>query len=362
MTLEIITVFFYSLTHCFIDLTSSLVVYNSAIVHGLTQPEAVSLIIMYDLIAFALQPFAGFLIDFVKGSRIALLTGIVLLLTAVILVRINAISAGIAAGLGNALFHLGAGSQILGRYPGRSSIIGIFVGPGALGLSIGFWFGNLGFFPFRYLITGFIILSIIFVALPSLRSIPIQSNKISPKNGNRFLIVILLLIVVMVRGFAGRTGFAGIHQEAFAVIGLGVAACVGKMIGGITADRFGWGFTAIITLILSGIGIIFVENHLYFAFASMILYQMTMPITLAAISTALPGKPASAFGLTCLALIIGTLPAFYVPPILMHLPFTLILIGISGVCVIAALRRIEYSELRINEKFEIQTANEGVKN
>jgi FSR family fosmidomycin resistance protein-like MFS transporter len=192
MTLEIITVFFFSLTHCFVDLTSALVVYNSAIVHGLTQQEAVALIIMYDLIAFALQPIAGFLIDFVKGFRFALLTGIVLLLTAVVLVRINAISTGIAAGLGNALFHLGAGSQILGRYPGRSSIIGIFVGPGALGLSIGFWFGSRGFFPFQYLVTGITILIIVLAALPSLRSIPVQVNGILPKNDNRFLVVILL--------------------------------------------------------------------------------------------------------------------------------------------------------------------------
>jgi hypothetical protein len=100
----------------------------------------------------------------------------------------------------------------------------------------------------------------------------------------------------MVRGFAGRTGFAGIQQDAFAVIGLGAAACIGKMIGGITADRFGWGFTAIITLILSGIGIIFIENHLCLAFASMILFQMTKLVTLAATSTVIPWKPASVFG------------------------------------------------------------------
>ena len=42
----------------------------------------------------------------------------------------------------------------------------------------------------------------------------------------------------------------------------------------------------------------------------MFLFQATMPITLTAISNMLPGRPGFAFGLTCLALIIGALPAF----------------------------------------------------
>jgi FSR family fosmidomycin resistance protein-like MFS transporter len=43
----------------------------------------------------------------------------------------------------------------------------------------------------------------------------------------------------------------------------------------------------------------------------MFLFNMTMPITMVAIANILPGKPGFAFGLNCLALIIGALPFFY---------------------------------------------------
>ena len=45
--------------------------------------------------------------------------------------------------------------------------------------------------------------------------------------------------------------------------------------------------------------------------AGMFLFQMTMPVTLAALTVVHPHRPAFAFGLACLALLAGVLPAFY---------------------------------------------------
>jgi Na+/H+ antiporter NhaD/arsenite permease-like protein len=42
----------------------------------------------------------------------------------------------------------------------------------------------------------------------------------------------------------------------------------------------------------------------------MLLFQMTMPVTLTAVHRLLPKRPAFSFGLTCLALIIGAAPVF----------------------------------------------------
>jgi hypothetical protein len=45
----------------------------------------------------------------------------------------------------------------------------------------------------------------------------------------------------------------------------------------------------------------------------MFLLNLTMPVTLAAVADTLPGRPAFAFGLTCLALILGAFAAFTGP-------------------------------------------------
>jgi FSR family fosmidomycin resistance protein-like MFS transporter len=44
------------------------------------------------------------------------------------------------------------------------------------------------------------------------------------------------------------------------------------------------------------------------AIAGMLLFQMTMPVTLKAFHHLLPGRPALAFGVPCLALFLGSLP------------------------------------------------------
>lgn len=64
-----------------------------------------------------------------------------------------------------------------------------------------------------------------------------------------------------------------------------------------------------------------------------------MPITLVAISNILPGRPGFAFGLTCLALILGALPAFSGLKLLLGGQlFIFIIIVISSVALYYALQ------------------------
>ena len=76
------------------------------------------------------------------------------------------------------------------------------------------------------------------------------------------------------------------------------------------ADKFGWIRVAVGALVLSIPFLVFGANIPYLAIVGMFLFNITMPITLVAISNILPGRPGFAFGLTCLALILGALPAF----------------------------------------------------
>ena len=63
-------------------------------------------------------------------------------------------------------------------------------------------------------------------------------------------------------------------------------------------------------LLLSLLFIVLGKYGFGFACCGMMLFQMTMPITLSAVYRMFPGRPGWSFGLCCLALVAGALPVF----------------------------------------------------
>ena len=80
---------------------------------------------------------------------------------------------------------------------------------------------------------------------------------------------------------------------------------LGKGLGGVLADRFGWIRIAVGALLASSPLLSFGASNPVAGLAGLFLFNMTMPVTLVATANALPRWPGFAFGLTCLALIIG---------------------------------------------------------
>lgn len=336
-----LSLYFYAITHLLIDCICALTIYNGLIIHQIVPTQAIITIVIYDIIAFALQPVVGLFVDMLRCSRFAIVSGIVLTIGGASLVFVNALTGSILAGFGNALFHIGAGSQILNRYPSSALQAGIFVGPGAAGLSIGFWFGTQGVYPFWYLISVLCVALFLCALLPSLYNGINKSFLNEHQSPVLWTTVFLLLSSIAIRGFTGRSGFVDLPFTGFVIIGLGVAACCGKIAGGLIADRLGWITTATVSLTLSGIGIIFIQSDIWIAFATMMLFQMTMPITLIATAQSIPGRPAFAFGLTCLALITGTLTSYIMPKSYQQIPVIPGLIVVSSTFIIIALRNLD---------------------
>jgi hypothetical protein len=94
-------------------------------------------------------------------------------------------------------------------------------------------------------------------------------------------------------------------------IGLPVAAFLGKLLGGVVADRVGWLRASVVALLLSLPLIAFSGGSLYLALPGVLLFQSTMAVTLAAVYALMPAWPATAFGLPSLFLVLGSLPTFY---------------------------------------------------
>ncbi len=121
----------------------------------------------------------------------------------------------------------------------------------------------------------------------------------------------LLMVSVMIRSFVG---FAGPYQCAktpLLVWGLPLAGCLGKLLGGFVSDRLGWLETTVGALVVAAPFIAWSGGSIYVALPALLVFQATMPVTLTAVYLLFPKRPATAFGLPCLALIAGALPTFY---------------------------------------------------
>jgi hypothetical protein len=94
------------------------------------------------------------------------------------------------------------------------------------------------------------------------------------------------------------------------MVALPFAAFAGKLSGGFLADRFGWIDLSMVALFASAPLLAFSGGDMWLALPGLLIFQMTMPVTLAAMMRLLPARPAFGFGLLCVALVAGTLPVY----------------------------------------------------
>jgi len=274
---------------------------------ALPWPETVASFALYNLLAFAAQPLLGLVVDGSRNPRVAALAGSALVAGAAGLFNDWPLPALVAAGIGNALFHLGAGSICLTLSPGRATAPGLFVAPGDLGLFLGTCLGQSGHFiawPFV------VALAALGVALTRLTMPSAAQTQPPPAWDRKWMlpVVFLLLGCVSVRSLVGfsvplpwKTGL----EPALAIC---IAVTLGKALGGALADRWGWGRIAVGGLTLAAPMLAFAANSPWIALPGLFLFNLATAVTLAGTARIFPGRPAFAFGLVCLALILGAWP------------------------------------------------------
>jgi FSR family fosmidomycin resistance protein-like MFS transporter len=121
-------------------------------------------------------------------------------------------------------------------------------------------------------------------------------------------VLVLLLTSVAVRSLVGLSASRGYPRDTWLLLGLPLAAALGKGVGGFLADRWGWVRTTV-TALLVAVPLVAVQYpHPLPLLAGLLVFQTTMPVTLVAVARLLPGRPGTAFGLPCLALAVGALP------------------------------------------------------
>jgi FSR family fosmidomycin resistance protein-like MFS transporter len=338
----------YGALHALVDAATVTVVFRACRLHDLDPSAAFALVVAYDVIAFGSQSVFGWITDRLCRPRQATMLGLSLTAACIGLLPISPYAAMACAGVGNSLFHLGAGASVLNLGLDRSSSAGIFVAPGVLGLGFGLYYGknpSLGpVWPMAILLMlGFAIAAWILRDPETPRRVP---STTTPGLPNGSLILLLLLGSIAIRSLVGMSASRGVPKSEWLLPGITLAAFAGKFIGGILADRYGWIVVTVGALILSAPWIAMGRQSLPSLLLGLLLFQMTMPVTLVAVARVMPRYPATAFGLTCLALLVGALPTMF--PLGLAICSSTMLpvwIAVSAVFLYAGLRHIAVDQI-----------------
>jgi MFS transporter, FSR family, fosmidomycin resistance protein len=307
----------YGAVHLLVDLATVTAAYRAARAVGPGFLGPFEIVLGYDLVAFGLQLPLGIAADWLNAARRALVGGLALTLCGLFLIPVSAVATMAVVGLGNALFHLGAGAAVLTAAKGRAGPAGVFVAPGAIGLGLGIWFGRSGVAA-AWPISGLVAIGLVatvFLRGPRPKDAPIAFFQKPARQIERVkwsAVLALLLLSVAIRSFVGFAGTFRCDKTSMLIIaGVPLAGFAGKLVGGIVSDRAGWIDTSVGALLVSAPLIAYGGGSAYAVVAGLLIFQMTMPVTLTAVYLLMPDKPATAFGWPCLALIAGAMPTFY---------------------------------------------------
>jgi FSR family fosmidomycin resistance protein-like MFS transporter len=254
---------------------------------------------VYNLLAFATQFALGWAVDWLRAARLAAVAGAAMAACSSVLCAQLPVPAMIAAGLGNALFHVGAGAIVLTMSRGGAAMPGVFVGPGDFGVILGSAAGW-GAAPMALPLAGASLAVGAFVASMQPPGAPASGDaaRARPRWGLVVGLAALLCFSVAVRALSAGALTAPWREDWWIWGSLVLVAVSAKASGGLLADQLGWmrigagsALAAAVWIGLLG----FADPSL--AVVGATLAQMAMPVTLAALWWLMPARPGLAFGL-----------------------------------------------------------------
>ena len=322
----------YGLVHALVDAACILIILSGIGIRS----DLLTYILLYNVLAFGLQLPFGWVIDKIHIPVLSAFAGCITVSSALLLFP-RPIAATVLAGVGNALFHVGGGTVSLNLRPRKAAMPGVFVAPGGIGLFAGGLMAKTQFFYPYYFSIVLISMGIIILILKS----PAINYEIKKIHSFNFLavIILLLLITICIRSAVGLSMKFPWKTGLTLPLFLAVSIAFGKGIGGFLSDFFGWITITVGGLLLSAL-LLFFGNHIpAIGIFGIFLFNMTMPVTLVAVSNLLPGRPGFSFGLTTVALVTGAIPTFFsYKKILSNEPVSLTLILVSAVILFIALK------------------------
>ena len=269
--------------------------------------------VVYNVLAFLTQPLTGLLADRMRDRHWMLLAAVVLLLAAVMTVTFGfsfaAYLAPVLLGIGNSLFHVWGGKQVVLKAGNDTRALGLFVSTGAFGLAVSMVFFSLSLLYFFLL--ALCLLAVAYLKLEqndvrvgnALQEKP-WSNRIEK---SRWLLLLVVVAFVMFRSFVGESFTSAIVKDNMVVLLIGLTAMLGKMAGGWLARRMGIMLTLAAVLVVVSGCLLCRSSERYVMLTGLFAVNCTMPVTLYWANGLLKGREGLAFGLLAAALIPGFL-------------------------------------------------------
>ena len=157
-------VFVYSAGHFVVDFACAFLLCRFVF----AVPDAHINVLLYNFCAFAMQAPLGIIADKINRNYLFAIAGCALIAVAYGFWYFP-LAAVFCAGLGNAMFHIGGGIDILNISGEKAGALGVFVSPGALGIFFGATLGRRGAAAADFIIPIFLTLIIIIVLILSTR-------------------------------------------------------------------------------------------------------------------------------------------------------------------------------------------------
>jgi hypothetical protein len=346
----------YTISHMVVDLSCFYVLMGS-FSRRVDDSMIITLgFLMYNILAFGLQMVIGYYVDMrsIEHSKVALI-GCLLVCVGVVLGFLPWLALIICA-VGNASFHIGGGINSLVYSEGKMARGGILVSSGAIGVALGTIAGRIGvpFWIIVILLLGCSYAISFYCAMDKDKVIPdlVKQNVSKPIVTNGKIIIYLCFISIIIRSYVGFQIPISWKTNTFLFILPSICAFLGKFVGGILADYFGARNVGVLSLLVSIPLLCAFNNNIALCSIGLVMFNITMSITLWGIASQLKNQPGFAFGLTTLALLIGNIPIF-----LFTLPDNMIkivlpiLILVSSICIFISIenqKRRGYNVRSIN--------------
>lgn len=234
----------------------------------------------------------------------------------------------VVLGIGNALFHIGGGvgtihEDTIKNWNGKG--LGVFVAPGALGLYLGTIVAKDGIQQsLLWIMCGLLVGLFAILLFLWNHSIKDKENKqikgveLLPKemqiketlSKETVSLAVCCVLVVILRSYIGMAVVFPWKTTFFSGLLAVLAIVLGKMAGGIIGAKYGFEKTTIISLLFAAICYIGCA-WMPMGIVALLVFNMTMPITLYLLVSKLPQLSGFCFGLLTFALFLGFLPEYF---------------------------------------------------
>lgn len=303
----------------------------------------------YDMLAFVPQGLFGYLSDKFRKIPFALI-GTGFLITALIMQTCvpSPFVSLIVLCLGNAMIHVNGAEVTLRTSNGSLSHSSIFVSGGSFGVLCGKLLSRTSIPHWLLIILAlsavpFIILAQMYLDKKEATDTTSPCSKFNYDNKkiSKAMVIVLMVSVVIVRGYMAYGIPTSWNKTTLQTVLLFMFMGIGKASGGILSDLFGIRKIAVLSVIFALPLLMFGDNNMFVSLLGVMLFSMTMSITLAVLVSVLPDTPGLAFGLTTIGLFIGSAPVFFfrITSLTLNCVMLSVLTLICVVCMLISIRR-----------------------